>query len=162
MNDIYQQRYLAHQAKKKEQLVGNGEEPKPQDNILKQRRSQRMFVSVPLSDNEMGHILEAATYAPSSCNRHGVGIQVITDRTDKALLSGIFVGAVGWAHRAHALILLWADPLAYKSPNEKEFMHYVDAGFLAMNMWLAAEQKNVGACYINPNCNHKDLSLIHI
>lgn len=152
MSDVYQDRYIAHQAKKKEQLMfSKGEKPKKITDPIKQRRSQRIFTSTPLDEKIVTKILTAATYAPSSCNRHGIKLKVITDRTEKNLLNGILVGGVGWCYRAHAIILLIADPQAYKSPNEKDFMHYCDAGFTAMTMWLTAESLGVGACYINPN-----------
>lgn len=152
MTDLYQERYLAHQAKKKEQLMfSKGEKPKKITDVIKQRRSQRIFNAQELADKDLQTILESATYAPNSCNRHGVRLKVVTDRTEKNLLNGILVGGVGWCYRAQAVVLLIADPQAYKSPNEKDFMHYCDAGFTAMNMWLTAEQLGVGACYINPN-----------
>lgn len=160
MNDTYQERYLAHQAKKKEQLTKSSGVPPielPQEyafmteTLLKHRRSQRIFDSKPISEQELTKVLEAATYAPNSCNRHGIQLKVVTDRTEKSLLGGLLVGGVGWVHRAEAVILFIADPEAYKSPNEKDFMHYCDVGFMAMNMWLLAESMNIGACYINPN-----------
>lgn len=160
MNDTYQERYLAHQAKKKEQLMRSSgitptQLPKKYaemtEVLLRHRRSQRIFDSKPISEQELTKVLEAATYAPNSCNRHGIQLKVVTDRTEKSLLGGLLVGGVGWVHRAEAVILFIADPEAYKSPNEKDFMHYCDVGFMAMNMWLLAESMNIGACYINPN-----------
>lgn len=159
MTDKYQERYLAHQAKKKEQLTGIGEAPERLPDtfynltkiLLVHRRSQRLFNSEPISDEHMEAILSAGTHAPNSCNRHGIQLKVVTDRTEKSLLSGVLVGGVGWCYRAHAIVLFIADPNAYKSPNEKDFMHYCDVGFTAMNLWLTAESLNIGACYINPN-----------
>jgi len=158
MTDKYQERYLAHQEKKKEQLqYSKGEKPKPITDPIRQRRSQRLFNTKPITDSDLLAILDAARYAPNSCNRHGIRLKVVSDRADKSLLSGILVGGVGWVHRAQHIALFFADPEAYKSPNEKEFMHYCDVGFTAMNMWLMAEQRGIGACYINPNCSHKDI-----
>ena len=159
MTDIYQSRYLAHQAKKKEQMTGQGEEPQHlseympvvAEKLLTHRRSQRLFNSEPIPGEILDKIIGAATYAPNSCNRHGVRLLTVIDRTEKTLLSGILVGGAGWVHRADTVVLFIADPDAYKSPNEKDFMHYCDVGFTAMNMWLMAEAHNVGACYINPN-----------
>lgn len=160
MTDAYQERYLAHQAKKKEQLMKSQGVPAialPEEYslmaevLLKARRSQRIFTSDEIPETKLDKILEAATYAPNSCNRHGIRLRLVLDRTEKSLLNGILVGGVGWSYRAHAIILFIADEEAYKSPNEKDFMHYCDVGFTAMNMWLMAESLNVGACYINPN-----------
>lgn len=160
MNDVYQDRYISHQEKKKRQLMfSEGEEKKDlpksfiqsTEQLLKYRRSQRLFNNKPIEEKDLIKILDAATYAPNSCNRHGIKLKVVTDRTDKSLLNGILVGGVGWVYRADIVILFIADQEAYKSPNEKDFMHFCDVGFTAMNMWLTAESLNVGACYINPN-----------
>lgn len=160
MIDIYQERYLAHQARKKEQLthgdtehcaVWTDDDARLYTNFLRSRRSQRTFNHEPISEHELHTILNASTYAPSSCNRHGIGLRVVRDKPTKELLCGLLVGGVGWVHRADTVVLLMADPEAYKSPNEKDFMHYCDAGFTAMNMWLTAEALNIGCAYINPN-----------
>lgn len=165
MDTAYQTRYLAHQKRKKEQITeGVGEllnhwEPlsKPVYAALERRRSQRLFSGQPIAPEAVQRVLEAGSWAPNSCNRHGIGIKLVDDRDDKELLGGILVGGVGWMHRANIVLLLLADPVAYASPNEKAFMHYCDAGFLAMSMWLAAEAEGLGACYINPNIKHKDI-----
>lgn len=162
--DTYQERYLEHQAKKKRQLTeSEGEKAKLYTNterkvitsLLSRRRSQRVFSGEPVGEGTLKKILQAATTAPNSCNRHGIGLKVITDRREKELLSGILIGGVGWIHRADAIVLFLADPEAYKSPNERDFMHYCDVGFTAMAMWLTAEAHNVGAAYINPNVHYK-------
>lgn len=119
--------------------------------LLAGRRSQRVFNNELLDEADVADILLAATTAPNSCNRHGIKMKVIDDRRDKELLSGVLVGGVGWIHRAQKIILFLADPVAYASPNEKDFMHYCDVGFMAMAMWLVAESKGIGVAYINPN-----------
>jgi nitroreductase len=139
----YQDRYLRHQARKKLQL------------LLAFRRSQRVFNGKPIDDNVFHDILFTATTSPSSCNRHGLKLKVIRERRDKELLGGLLVGGVGWVHRADRIILFLADPVAYASPNEKEFMHYADVGFTALPMWLMAEGYGLGAAYINPNLVNK-------
>lgn len=158
----YQERYVKHQEKKKRQLMlSEGEKATklPQDiyGILKFRRSQRVFNSEPIAEKDFNKILNAATFSPNSCNRHGIKIKVVTDRREKELLNGILVGGVGWIHRAQYIVLFWADPVAYASPNEKEFMHYCDVGFTAMSMWLMADSMGIGCSYINPNVLYKDI-----
>jgi len=164
--DTYQERYLDHQAKKKRQLTeSEGEKGKPYTNterkvltsLLSRRRSQRVFTSEPIDNGVRQRILDSATTAPNSCNRHGLGLRVVTDRREKELLSGLLIGGIGWIHRADTIVLFLADPEAYKSPNEKDFMHYCDVGFTAMAMWLTAETYNVGAAYINPNIHYRDV-----
>lgn len=151
--DYYQERYKRHQEKKKRQLtLSEGKTDNSKD-----RRSQRVFNSIPIEQNILDKILKVAETAPSSCNRHGLKMKIVSEREEKELLSGLLVGGVGWIHRADKIILFLADKVAYKSPNERDFMHYCDVGFLAMSLWLEAEKHGVGACYINPNITHKDI-----
>ena len=160
-SDKYQMRYQAHQAHKRKQMVysdGSHEFRKWTDkekqlvqDVIDARRSQRTYNNEELTDSERNEILQQATHAPSSCNRHGISLKVVTHRHEKELLGGLLVGGVGWVHRADTIVLLFADPEAYKSPNEKEFMHYCDVGFTVMPMWYKAESMNIGVAYINPN-----------
>lgn len=133
--------------------------PKELGAVLKFRRSQRVFNNEPIKEKDFNKILDASTFAPNSCNRHGIKIKVIEDRREKELLSGILVGGVGWIHRAQKIVLFWGDSVAYASPNEKDFMHYCDVGFTAMSMWLMAETMGIGCSYINPNVFYKEMLL---
>lgn len=153
LTDEYQARYERHQAKKKRQLMFSEGEP----DASGERRSQRVFNSQPVLQEQLDRILEVATTVPSSCNRHGLKIKVVRDRKDKELLGGLLVGGVGWVHRADTILLFLADMNAYKSQNERDFMMYCDAGFLATPLWLQAEEEGLGACYINPNIRHADV-----
>ena len=135
--------------------------PKDLEAILSFRRSQRVFNSEPITDKDFNKILQSATFAPNSCNRHGIKLKVVEDRREKELLSGVLVGGIGWIHRAQKIVLFWADPVAYASPNEKEFMHYCDVGFTAMSMWLMADSMGIGGSYINPNVLYTDILKEH-
>lgn len=167
MANDYQARYIKHQSRKRDQLTNSASMPKANPSsapaffvnesmrILKSRRSQRVFIPHPdghvLNNTALNLLFEAANVAPSSCNRHGIRIRIVHERHQKEILGGLLVGGVGWVHRADTVFLFLADPVAYVSPNEKEFMHYCDVGFTAMSMWLMAESMGLGACYVNPN-----------
>lgn len=158
MSDVYQERYIAHQKRKADILKStygtdsfkkySDEEQEIFIEILKNRRSQRSFNREPV---DIEKILELAEYRPSSCDRRSIEIKVVSERDDKDLLSGLMVGGVGWAHRADSILLFMAYEDAYKSPAEKEFMAYIDAGVLAQTLYLICEAMNIGGCYINPN-----------
>lgn len=159
--DVYQERYVEHQQKKKTQLAPDGGETEwktytPDEiaafwAVLENRRTQRTFNSSPVSQDEMDKLAEAIAAAPSSCNRQAIAGKIISERDEKELLSGILVGGVGWSHRADKLVLLFADKRAYKSPAEQGFMPYLDAGAMIMTISMACEAMGVGAAYINPN-----------
>ena len=97
MEDIYQQRYLAHQERKAKLLYasqyGDIEYRKYTDKekevffeILNNRVSQRTFNKIPV---EIEPVLEAIKTIPSSCGRKGVSVRVLEDRDSKDLLSGL-------------------------------------------------------------------------
>lgn len=168
--DKYQERYMAHQERKKRQLMYEGlvstrsGHPRHYSafaELMQHRRSQRVFTSTPISDEAIYDMIDdLRVFAPSSCDRKAVTAKVITDRADKELLSGLLVGGVGWIHRADKILVLLADPIAYKAPGELEYMPYLDAGFYAMLAWLYAEAKGWGCAYVNPNVRDQHKSFL--
>lgn len=156
--DEYQLRYERHQERKRQSLMGSFGEPfwekfTNQDQevfnkIIKSRRSQRLFNRDVI---DIQPILNAIDTCPSSCDRKGIKVVVIDKRDDKDLLSGLLVGGVGWIQRGDKILLLFADPLAYKAGDEIKFMPYLDAGVVITMTYLAAEVNNIGCCYVNPN-----------
>jgi nitroreductase len=164
--DIYQKRYIKHQKRKKDQLsysTGTDDYYYFDDldrnyiNILFDSRiSQRFFNSNPISVHDIEYITSKIPLCPSSCDRLGVSYQLITDRHDKEILSGLLVGGVGWVYRANVIILLFADKQAYKAPGELEYMPYLDAGVVIQQIYLASTAVNVGCCFVNPNIRERN------
>jgi len=154
MTDIYQERYLAHQARKR-RAIGLREEVRSLWDVMASRRSQRVFDGRPLGSGVLGRIYEAVRLAPSSCNRQAIVVRTIFPPGNE-VLEQLLVGGRGWLQGAWAVLLLFADMRAYKSPAEVDFMPYLDAGFVAQNVYLAAEALGVGACYVNPNVREED------
>ena len=141
MEDEYQRRYIAHQAEKKQELV----------QIMKDRHSNRRFSDREVSDEIVNQLIEVVNLAPSSCDRKAIKVKIIRDRDQKALLGGILVGGVGWIHRAPVVLLITADPNAYKAGDEIKFMPYLDGGIVAQQLGLMASTLGVYGCICNPN-----------
>lgn len=139
--DIYQKRYLEHQKTKKTELI----------KIMKERHSNRMFSNQEVPEDVIKELLQVIDLAPSSCDRKAVRVKVITDKDQKALLGGILVGGVGWIHRAPAILLITADPEAYKAGNEKDWMPYLDGGVVSQQLALMATTLGIHGCFCNPN-----------
>lgn len=139
--DVFQQRYLAHQARKAKVLA----------ELLAERYSERVFDDRPVDPDLLADLLKVAERAPSSCDRRGVSAKPVTDRDGRALLGGLLVGGVGWVHRAPAILLLFGDPAAYKAPGEAAFMPYLDAGVIVGHLYLTAAAVGLRCCFINPN-----------
>lgn len=139
--DAYQKRYLKHQQEKKAELIS----------IMKERHSSRRFSDREIPQEIIDSLLEVVKLAPSSCDRKAIKVKVITDKDQKALLGGILVGGVGWIHRAPAILLITADPIAYKAGKEIEFMPYLDGGVVSQQLALMATTLGIHGCFANPN-----------
>lgn len=139
--DLYQQRYLAHQKRKREVLEG----------LLLARHSNRVFDPRPLHADDTVLVMKAIHTAPSSCARRGVTAAPYEERDAKAALAGLLVGGVGWLHRAPTVFLLIGDPAAYKAPGESSYMPYLDAGVAVGQALLAVTAAGMAGCYVNPN-----------
>lgn len=138
--DKYQKRYEAHQGRKRDVLRA----------LLNERHSDRVFADDPVPNELLADVLHAFDRAPSSCDRKAVSAVRVVDRDHRALLGGLLVGGVGWAHRAPVVLLLMADPAAYKAGNEVEYMPFLDAGCAVSQMYLAATAAGLRVCFINP------------
>ena len=154
MVDIYQERYLAHQARKR-RAINLGTEARSLWDVMASRRSQRVFAGRPLGPGVLERIYEAIRLAPSSCNRQAIVVRPSFPPGNE-VLEQLLVGGRGWLQGAWTVLLLFADMRAYKSPAEVDFMPYLDAGFVAQNVYLTAEALGMGACFVNPNVRDED------
>ena len=142
--DKYQERYTEH-IKRKNKFQTRSFTPEYKEfGYLETRRSQRVFTHVPIADGDMEKIYRAITLSPTSCNRQGILIKEVEEVE-------YLVGGEGWINSADRILLLFADMKCYKSPNEKEFMPYLDAGHISMTVQIACEMLGIGSCFVNPN-----------
>lgn len=145
----YQERYLAHQLRKKEVLI----------KLIKERHSTRIFSDKPVEQKVIDEIIKSVEHCPSSCDRRAVSVETVTDRDKKALLGGLLVGGVGWIHRAGVILIILADQQAYKAGNEILFMPFLDGGVVAYHLYLMATYYGLKCCFCNPNI--RDFNLDH-
>jgi len=141
-----QDRYLAHQERKKKVLM----------QIMLERHSERAFADDPLTKEQIEGFLNAMSTAPSSCDRRGVEAKIVESRDDKALLGGLLVGGVGWIHRAPVVLLLMGKTEAYKAEGESLYMPYLDAGAMLQCAYLHATANSLACCFCNPNIRERN------
>ena len=145
--DIYQKRYLDHQKRKANMLF----------EIMNERHSERVFdPNLGITYDEQQKLIDASRLAPSSCSRRAVSVIPEENRYNKNLLAGLLIGGTGWLHRAPIILMLWAEMEAYKSPNERIYMPYLDAGHISQSIQLTATSIGLGSCFCNPNCMYVD------
>ena len=152
-SDVYQNRYLAHQERKQKQIKTRPETGTTNltfEEVIETRRSRRRFKKN--NADLIKRVLRLAENRPSSCNRKGVYIKMVTAKE----VGDLLVGGVGWIPKANKVLLFFADMKAYKSPNEVIFMPYLDAGVYAMYVSLIAEYNGVANCIVNPNIRAED------
>ena len=167
--DIYQSRYLEHQERKAAILAGEVTASETGSrafdfydkwpilkHLMETRRSQRRFNDRHVSIGQLQAIAEAIQLSPSSCNRQAITAMPVSDPELKEKLSGLLVGGKGWIDKADMVVLLFANPDAYKAPGEMAYMPYLDAGVCVQSAYLAAEALGFGCCYINPNIRADD------
>lgn len=143
--DDYQSRYELHQKfGKKQELIA----------LMKERHSNRRFnTDMTVSRELVDELLESVKHCPSSCDRHGVRVRIVTERNEKDVLDGLLVGGTGWVYRAPIIFLLMADPIAYKADGgrELEYNAYIDAGVMLQQLSLLATAQGLHCAIINPN-----------
>lgn len=162
--DEFQERYLNHQERKSKSLEnfeGDDKVEYPFDEydslfkVLKNRRSQRIFNNQPIVSGTLALLMEAIRLSPSSCNRQAIYVKEV----DPHKIEQLLVGGKGWIKNANKVLLIFADKLAYKSPNEKSFMPFLDAGFACQSIYLVCEALGLGCCFVNPNIREENKQL---
>lgn len=164
--DEFQERYLKHQENKK-QTIENNTKIKKQDynliekmsvvKVIENRKSRRIFTNKQIDSS---YLTKALEMSPSSCNRKAIYLL----RVEPKEIEKYLVGGKGWIDNSAEVWLLFGNKEAYKSPNEKGFMPYLDAGFVGQNIYLLSEIYEVGCCFVNPNVreeNKEDFNKIY-
>ena len=116
------------------------------ENIIQQRRSIRKWKDIKLKEEEFERLVNAARWAPSSCNRQPWCFLLTQDKNKIKFLSEI--RKQSFIKNAPSCILILIDTEAYDEIT-KYYFTYLDAGVAIQNMLLMAENMNLGACFIN-------------
>ncbi|MBI2653393.1 nitroreductase family protein [Candidatus Woesearchaeota archaeon] len=120
--------------------------------VVKSRRSVRRFLDKQVSDNLIKKIIEAATWAPSTCNQQLWNFVVVKDKGTKNRL----------IHEAASTTLIGRAPvvivITYEKSNYKEAIQGATAAM--QNMLLATTYYGLGSCSINSFGNEKKIKKI--
>lgn len=114
--------------------------------VIRNRRSVRFWWSEELKENEFEQLIDAARWAPSSCNRQPWHFLLTTDKNKIKLLSE--VRGQKFVANAPSCILVLINMQAYDK-QEANYTPYLDAGVAIGNLLLLAHSKGLGACWVN-------------
>jgi nitroreductase len=116
--------------------------------LCRQRRSVRWFEQRPVPRDLVVQALDAATQAPSACNRQPFMFRYFDRPEDAHRIAAIAMGTTGYAQNVPALVVLLGDLSCYPEERDRHVV-YVDASLAAMQFMLALETLGLASCPIN-------------
>lgn len=119
--------------------------------LIKGRRSVRMFTEKKISEEDIKKIIEAGIWAPSGCNNQELRFLVLKDMEEIKKFKPFTQGA------SH-FILVFADmslpgSKMYKNPHEAN-LQYIDTGLALQNMVIYAKSIGIASCICNLSDSH--------
>ena len=121
--------------------------------LIKKRRSIRSWLKIQIPREAIDMLLEAATWAPSACNRQSVRYIVLQDEKQRMALVKL---REKFLDRAPTLIFIGADKRNYY-PEEVEIVPYLDASVAVQNLLLMAHAMDLGAVMVK--CTNVDINM---
>jgi len=117
--------------------------------VLTNRRSVRTWQDSKLEKEIFKELIEAAKWAPSSCNRQPWHF-IITRKKEKIELL-YEIKRQKFLKEAPNCILVLINKKAWSSEQSYEYFSRLDAGAAIQNLLLKAEELRLGACWVNWN-----------
>ncbi len=113
-----------------------------------QRRSGRHFKPDQVDDELIERIVEAGSYAPTSCNAQPLTFISLTERANIDRIFGSARGADAWKSSIPAGIVVLTDRRHYK-PFEQHAVMFQDIAAATQNMLLMCEALGLAACWVS-------------
>lgn len=117
--------------------------------LFRKRVSVRSYLDRDVSDEDIEKLVEAARWAPTSCNRQSWKVVVIRKGTKVFdLLASANYGGIGFANHASVLLLIIVDLRSYLMPREMNFP-VNDGSIVASYMMLSAASLGLDTCWVS-------------
>lgn len=116
--------------------------------LIKSRRSVRTWKGGSIPEHAIVKLIEAAIWAPSSCNRQPCRFLVVGRKDERKFLGSILPGGIGFAKKAPLHIVVSVDARFYRLPQERHTI-FLDGAAAIENMLLMAHHLGLGACWLN-------------
>jgi len=115
--------------------------------LIKERRSVRAYKEDPINSEVLEKLIEAATWAPSSCNRQPWFFVIVTEKEQKSKIASA-VGGQKTITNAPAVIVATINLAAYEGVLKNNVAPFLDAGVALENILLLAHSMGIGTCLI--------------
>jgi nitroreductase len=116
--------------------------------LFKRRRSVRWYQNKPIENEKLHRAIEAASLAPSACNRQPFRFHVANNPDKATEIATCAMGTVGFAENLQCVIAVVGDLSAYPFERDRHII-YIDASLAAMQFMLACETMGLSTCPIN-------------
>ena len=114
--------------------------------LIKERRSIRTWSGEHLNSKQIEMLIDAAKWAPSSCNRQTSHFLIVDNKTLITNVSVTVRGGRFFFSNAAVLIIVLNDSRPYLLPEEK-YIIYQDGAAAIENLLLMAHNLGLGACW---------------
>ena len=116
--------------------------------VFKRRRSVRWYEDKKVPTKLIVKAIEAATLAPSACNRQPFRFVHLTDKEKVEKVASFAMGTAGWIHSIQNLIVVVGSLEAYPKERDRHVI-YIDGSLAAMQFMLACVSLDLATCPIN-------------
>lgn len=117
--------------------------------LAEARFSARLFADAPVSDADLGYILEAARLAPSACNRQPWKFLIVKSAESKAKLWECYDR--DWFKTAPVYIVCMKNTREnWVRPSDGKPHGDIDVAIATEHLCLAAAERGIGTCWV---CN---------
>jgi nitroreductase len=116
--------------------------------LIVQRRSVRAFSDAPLPEAQLRRIVEAGSFAPTSCNAQPLAFLTLTQRDVVREVFRSATGAEDWADTVPAGIVVASDRRHYK-PFDQHLIMFQDIAAAIQNCLLTCEALNLASCWVS-------------
>ncbi|MBU2225661.1 MAG: nitroreductase family protein [Gammaproteobacteria bacterium] len=118
------------------------------EQLFRQRRSVRWFLKKPVDTDLIRQAVNAASQAPSACNRQPFRFDLINNNTNAAKIASLAMGTTGFAENIPCLLVVVGDLSCYPAERDRHVI-YIDASLATMQLMLALETLGLSTCPIN-------------
>lgn len=116
--------------------------------LFKRRRSVRWFLPQQVEPMLLQQAIEAASLAPSACNRQPYYFVHLDNPETAAEVADLAMGTTGFSGNIPSLLVVVGDLSAYPEERDRHVI-YIDAALASMQLMLALDTLGLASCPIN-------------